>query len=303
MNSPLRAVVSALGIGVVVATLWTPNVTFAASRATIEETRGQAAAQSTRATKPAKKTKKVARRTAAPSTPVRSASISFDVAANGFSFANWSDLGPSDDATLATLRRLFDDSSVCATVDEGTCTPFAAATTFLARLNVELTKGHCEGLTLAAYSYFAASRTGVSGLSIDEVLADVNYFASTQVLPNAARQTRTSRAEDLAVIAERLLADLTRGGGATLGLHEETRAHTVLPIGIQIVGSRATITVYDSNTPGRAQVVNLDLSANTWTYTPTSADGTVTDSWSGTKNLSVVDLAARASVSTAALRS
>ena len=233
---------------------------------------------------------------------VRSATLGFDVANHGFSFPNWSDLGPGDDATISTLRRLFDDSSVCATVDVSGCSPYETATMFLNRLNSELTKGHCEGMALAAYHYFSSGRTGVSTLAVTDVIEDINYLALTQVLPNAVKQTRESRALDLTVIADRIFENLQRGGGMTIGLHESTRAHTVLPIAIEINSDSATISVYDSNTPGRPQSLILNLSTNEWSYTSNSTDGAVVDRWSGTRNLSTVELAARTSVSTSAFR-
>jgi hypothetical protein len=234
--------------------------------------------------------------------PHKSASLGFDVAIHGFSFPNWSDLGSGDDATVSTLRRLFDDNSVCAKVDANGCLPHETATVFLSRLNTELTKGHCEGIALAAYHYFSSGRQAVSTLTVADVVDDINYFALTQVLPNAAKQTRESRMLDLSLIADRVFENLQRGGGMTIGLHENTRAHTVLPIAIDIDGDTATISVYDSNTPGRPQSMTLDLSTNEWTYTSYSTDGAILDRWSGTRNLSTVDLAARAPVSTSAFR-
>jgi hypothetical protein len=233
----------------------------------------------------------------------RAASIAFDVGRNGFSFANWSDLGPQDDATVMTMRRLFDDSSVCAVVEEfGGCTPFSAATTFLDRLNLELTKGRCEGLAVTAYRYFTLGRSDVTSLDIAQVVDEVNYWSATQVLPAAARQTTHSRTMSLDTIAKTIYDDLLRGGGMTLGLHESSRAHTVLPIGIEIDRTSARVTVYETNTPGRPQIIDLDLITNSWTYEPLGPDGTIVDRWSGTRNLSVLGQDARRSISIDAFR-
>lgn len=316
MKSAWRSVLVALGLLLAPSVVWQSEPALAAlptiQRGAAEGTRGQVSSDKARKERraksprriqsaPTKRTPRTASRPAAQQT-VRSATLGFDVANHGFSFPNWSDLGPGDDATISTLRRLFDDSSVCATVDVSGCSPYETATMFLNRLNSELTKGHCEGMALAAYHYFSSGRTGVSTLAVTDVIEDINYLALTQVLPNAVKQTRESRALDLAVIADRIFENLQRGGGMTIGLHESTRAHTVLPIAIEINSDSATISVYDSNTPGRPQSLILNLSTNEWSYTSNSTDGAVVDRWSGTRNLSTVELAARTSVSTSAFR-
>lgn len=234
---------------------------------------------------------------------VRSASIGFDVSRNGFSFSNWSDIGPHDDANISTLRRLFDDESVCQVVDvDGKCIPFETTTTFLARLNSQLLNGRCEGLAVTAFQLFSLGRTDASSIDQLSVIDDVNYWASTQILPEARRQTDATRVSSVTTIAESILVNLRNGGGMTLGLHEADRAHTLLPISIEIQESLALIGVYETNTPGIPQTVRLNLTNDSWSYEPVGSNGSVVDRWSGIRNLSTLAPSARRSISVNAFR-
>lgn len=228
----------------------------------------------------------------------RSATLGFDVTLHGFRFANWADLGIIDDVDLETLRRLFDDASICESVVDGKCQALPTIDAFVTRLNSKLSEGRCEGLALAAYHYFRNGRSGIDNLVVPEVVADINYWSSTQILTAAQAAAKTTREWSLRMIAEQILKDIESGGGATLGIYDVTRAHALLPIAIQIDAHTATITVYETNTPQLQQVIRLNFASDVWVYEVQDHNGLVIDNWSGTKNLSIVGLNTRSAVST-----
>lgn len=224
-------------------------------------------------------------------------SIGFQPELHGFAFANWSASTSDDDANLATARRLFGDASVCATVEAGTCSAFERVTPFLERLNAELDKGRCEGMVLLAFERFRSGSAGSSSLAKNDVVPELNYWSATQILPEARNRARDSRGWDLERLVAEIRADLQHGGGSVLGLYENDKAHSVLPVSIGIVDGLARVGLYDPNHPLVAQTLVIDLVARSWSYTSVYTDGSAATSWSGSAvgGLSFVPFVARGS--------
>jgi hypothetical protein len=224
-------------------------------------------------------------------------SINFQPELHGFAFANWSASTSDDDADLATARRLFGDASVCATVEAGTCSAFERVTPFLERLNAELDKGRCEGMVLLAFERFRSGSPGSSSLAKNDVVPELNYWSATQILPEARNRARDSRGWDLERLVAEIRADLQHGGGSVLGLYENDKAHSVLPVSISFVDGLARVGLYDPNHPLVGQTLVIDLVAHSWSYTSVNTDGSAATSWSGSAvgGLSFVPFVARGS--------
>lgn len=222
------------------------------------------------------------------------ASIPFDPAIHGFAFANWGDVGPVDDVNVAVVRRLFGDPSVCRTTTADTCVPFASVIPFMARLDLELSKGRCEGMVVAAFARYRASLPGVDTVALTDVVDEINFWSATQILPGARLATMTTRALPLPDLVSKLIDGLRSGGGDVLGLSANGAAHSVLPIAVRVDGAAVSISVYDSNHPRTTQHVDIDLAHATWTYRPTDASGVVAYEWAGSSgSLSVVPFDSR----------
>lgn len=223
------------------------------------------------------------------------ASIPFDPAVHGFGFANWGDIGPDDDVSLSVVRRLFGDPSVCRPTQVDTCVPYVSVGTFMARLDLELSKGRCEGMVVAAFARYRASVSGSDTVAWFDVIEDINFWSATQILPSARLAAMTTATLPLADLVAQIIGGLRSGGGDVLGLSTNGLAHSVLPIAVRVDGSSVSVDVYDSNHPRTTQHVDIDLVNSTWTYHPIDASGNVTFEWTGTTgSLSLVPFASRA---------
>lgn len=236
----------------------------------------------------------------APPTTPRQVSIGFRVDLHGFSFANWTNTDPGDDAGPPTLRRLFGDASVCAAVIDNTCQPFERVPLFLERLNAELDKGRCEGMVLLAFERFRSGATDTPTLALHAVIQDLNYWSTTQILPRARERARESRGWDVTRIVAELGDDLQRGGGSILGLFDNDMAHSVLPLSLDVHDGVAKVGLYDPNHPLVPQTLIINLAERSWWYDSLNADGSVAMKWAGpaTGGLSLVPISLRGSAET-----
>lgn len=222
------------------------------------------------------------------------ASIPFDPVIHGFGFSNWGDIGPTDDVDVTVVRRLFGDPSVCRPTADGACVPYASVAPFVTRLDLELSKGRCEGMVVAAFARYRAALPGTDAVALADAVDEINFWSATQILPGPRLAAMTSSTLSFPDLVSRVIDGLRSGGGDVLGLSAIGAAHSVLPIAVRMTGSAVSISVYDSNHPRTTQRVDIDLQHATWTYRPLSAPGIVAYEWAGTTgSLSLVPFSSR----------
>ena len=230
----------------------------------------------------------------------RRVSSGFDPRFNGFSFANWSSDTVQTTITIDTLVRLFGASSICQSVDNGMCTPFAKASALVDQLNVVLSTGRCEGMVALADELFrhpelissiSADAPDISRLSPEAASSEIAYWWATQIIPQANKAAKASRKMTPTRIVKTISRRIKFASGGTLGLYYKGKGHAVLPIAVTRKGYIAKVSVYDSNTPNSVQSLYVNLRTNKWKYRAIADDGTIIFNWHG-RNAGGLDLVA-----------
>ncbi len=220
---------------------------------------------------------------------------SFNLATNGFSFANWQGEPISQDTSLSLLVQLFGEQSICQEITaESGCVPFAKAAQFSEQLALSIAAGRCEGMSVLASSLFARGANAAS-LSQSEVESEILYWWASQILPSVTEVSRKTRQLDPVELLPLILKGISQGASSTLGLYNQGQGHTLLPFKSSQAGNVVTIDVYDSNTPGIPQQLVINTTKKSWTYQSFDASGQSTLLWSGigAGSLDVVPLSAR----------
>ena len=224
-------------------------------------------------------------------TPMTCADSGMRPEADGFSFTNWSGISASDSIDVDTLVALFGREHVC--VDDGTpeCTPLPEALQWASAMNSLLMNGRCEGMSVDAERFFAglselaavdASARSTADLtrSNPRLVADINYWWLTQMMPEVIDRAAASRE----LPPSRIVADITdglrNGSSNTVGLYSSIGAHAVTPFAVTYDEPFFTVWVYDSNHPGSAGRIVVDPDQESWTYL--SPAGPDAGEWAGT---------------------
>lgn len=210
-------------------------------------------------------------------TPITCADSNFRPSADGFSFRNWSGVSPTDNVTLPTLEALFGKEHVCANDGKPKCTPLPEAVQWASSMNSLLRNGRCEGMSVDAERFFTGlstiasvnpDATLVANLTRDNprLVADINYWWLTQLMPEVVTESAATRALPPSRIVANVTGGLKDGASNTMGLYSTSGAHAVTPFAVTYDDPSFTIWVYDSNYPGAAGRIIVDPRAESWRY-------------------------------------
>jgi hypothetical protein len=206
----------------------------------------------------------------------------FNTAVNGFSFANWQGGSLTEETSISLLIQLFGEQSVCQSIGSSkSCTPFPRAKEFSLQLANSIAAGRCEGMVVLAASMFGTGKKA-SGLSKQEVDANILYWWASQILPSVTAASESTRQLSPTELLPLIANGIANNSSSTLGLYDQGLGHTVLPIRQAQNGNVVTIFVYDSNTPLVTQQVLINTANNSWSYTSVDASGNTVMQWSGT---------------------
>lgn len=220
---------------------------------------------------------------------------------DGFSFPNYGSDAAADGLTEVEVRELLGDSAVC---EDGTGDAACAVRDDVvawARANDELASaGHCEGmsaLSLAMFvgledhdTYGAATAFGIPFQGNDAVRRRIDGWHATQF--TEPTRSATSMLEPSAALEKLSRSFDELDDVYTIGLFNRTEAgfvdgHTVVPYAVdESDPSSLRLLVYDSNFPGQERSIEIDLSADTWSYQGAST-------YDGSADLQVLGLSAR----------
>ncbi len=217
-------------------------------------------------------------------------------AVNGFAFANFGSGEYEFEFGVPELVEMFGDGpDICSSGSGSTCSPTAEAAAFAQMVNQARAGGHCEGFSVVATTRFNSlvEPVSVALRDDDETIAALARGFATQFLPevqeDVTRWLGTSLGEKVAVL-EQSLADGTID--FALGVYTEYGGHSILPYAVEYpTADTARIMVYDSNWPGMARWVDVDLPSETWSFSFGSANP-ATDSAPWTGPASMMDLTA-----------
>ena len=229
----------------------------------------------------------------------------FVPAVNGFSFANWADVGALDATALVGL---FGETAVCAEVTDAGCVVYPAAQQWADQVNQAMTGGHCEGMATLAQRLFSDPSTladidpaakSVFDLSKDDpkVTGAIEFWWATQMLAPVQEAYMAFHELEPSEVAQKLAAGLASGENYTLAIYSQKGSgHSITPIAVVYDGKTYAISVYDNNYPGSVQQVLVDAETEHWSYAAgATSPGAPTSGWEGGKaTIDLTPMSARA---------
>jgi hypothetical protein len=222
---------------------------------------------------------------------------------NGFPWPN----GDRDDATgqgkeypgsskghldVDGMQRLFTSAKVCASQNPCVLTP--GAEQFMDRVNRSMNGGQCEGLavfTLSLYkgldkpASFSAGAESASALQRDQVRGPVGYYFSYQFLePFRSYLFGSMERGSPAGTLDTVIAALKSEDPVSLEFFQPgVGGHAVVPYAVEDRGNNVYwIRIWDNNYPNVSRYIEIDKTANTWSYAGASINpGETAGRWGG----------------------
>ncbi|MCX5973775.1 MAG: hypothetical protein NTU59_03705 [Coprothermobacterota bacterium] len=229
---------------------------------------------------------------------------------DGFSFENYGNETGASNLKADDLVRLFGER-VVSSREGGEMVLTPPASKWLEEVNQAMNGGHCEGmaaLCLLFYtgksqvSDFGAETTNALQLAENEKLQrEIAYWWVTQATePTSDRVLKTITPNE---VLDRL-AQAFQGGkqpeeSYTVGIYKAdgSGGHAVTPYALQEKeNGKVGILVYDNNYPNTASEIEVDRTANTWTYSGSTNPAEGADTYTGdaeSKTLEIVPTSAR----------
>ena len=197
---------------------------------------------------------------------------------DGWSFPNYpSSSYPDVNFDASDLVAMFGaDETICIGGVAEPCELTAEAAAWARMVNQARASGHCEGLVALASSRFNNKETPatVQLPTEDETLHAIMRAFATQFIP----EVQDSINKWMAASLEEKVAELKRSLATgkleyTLGVYVAEGGHAVLPYAVEYPSPDvARIMVYDSNWPAKNRFVDVDLKAQTWTFSFSGED-------------------------------
>lgn len=206
----------------------------------------------------------------------------------GFGFPNFAAAEfPEVAFDTADMVTMFgSNTSICVDGVADPCTLTAEAAAWARMVNQARATGNCEGLVALASSRFNNKEAPdtVKLPSQAETLHTIIRTFATQFIPEVQQDTNQWAKESFSKKLAALSKSFADGKlNYTLGVYTANEGHALLPYAIEYpTPNTPRIFVYDSNWPGKNRYVDIDLKANTWTFS-FSGEDPVNDSskWSG----------------------
>ncbi|MEI6743892.1 MAG: hypothetical protein WCL35_09000, partial [bacterium] len=161
--------------------------------------------------------------------------------------------------------------------------------------------GHCEGFAVVSAARYleAATPRSIELVNSGDVTHDLIRGFATQFFPEVQQATSRWQKASLTEKVNELVTSLGQKKlEYTLGVYVKDGGHAVLPYAVNFPSADvAKISVYDSNWPGQARYVLVDLKKNTWTFSFSGSDPAKDDSaWTGkSSDLDITPLSVRLS--------
>lgn len=227
---------------------------------------------------------------------------------NGFSFQNYGDEIQTIGLTPIEMQRMFGDEVMASrSGDKYILTP--PAERWMNMANEAMAYGHCEGMAVLSILMYYNKISPIKfqgnetiDLSIQKELLqrEIAYWWTTQVTspggsvtvsesPNAVLDTLTKTFEEGRNTTEWWVLGIVKPDGSG--------GHSITPFAVkEINNSTAEILVYDNNFPRDVKAVEINKTANTWSYyasvNPSEPSSLYTGNIS-TRNLVVISISSR----------
>lgn len=227
---------------------------------------------------------------------------------DGFNFQNYGKELEATDLTPAEMVRMFGDSVVASRAN-GKIILTPPAEQWMKMANDAMGSGHCEGMAVLSILmyYNKISPTEFEGnkainLSIQKELLqrEIAYWWTTQVTsPGGSIRIHDSPN----AILDTLIKTFKQGRNATewwvMGIYklDGSDGHAVTPFAVdEFKNGTARILVYDNNYPKIVKAVEVNRTANTWSYYAAINPNVPSELYTGnasTKNLEIVSVSTR----------
>lgn len=227
---------------------------------------------------------------------------------NGFAFQNYGDDIATVDLTPAEMHRMFGDK-VCACLKDGNCTLTYPARMWMEAAISAMRYGHCEGLAVLSdlIYYSKVNPSGFGGqtaidLSLkDELLQrEIGYWWVTQVTsPGGSEKIKDSPNAVLKTLAQSFALGENADEWWVMGLYlpDGSSGHAITPYAVEDMGNGTSrIMVYDNNWPKSERYVEVNRTANTWSYQASINPNEKSTLYTGnasTKTLEIVSVSSR----------
>ncbi|MDD1754353.1 MAG: hypothetical protein LUQ63_01830 [Methanothrix sp.] len=227
---------------------------------------------------------------------------------NGFAFQNYGDDIATVDLTPAEMHRMFGDK-VCACLKDGNCTLTYPAQMWMEAAISAMRYGHCEGLAVLSdlIYYSKVNPSGFGGqnaidLSLkDELLQrEIGYWWVTQVTsPGGSERIKDSPNVVLDTLAQSFALGKNADEWWVMGLYlpDGSSGHAITPYAVEDMGNGISkIMVYDNNWPKSERYVEVNRTANTWSYQASINPNEKSTLYTGnasTKTLEIVSISSR----------
>ncbi|KAB8140048.1 hypothetical protein F8S13_25575 [Chloroflexia bacterium SDU3-3] len=209
---------------------------------------------------------------------VYASDLGFRADANGFGFPNYGGEGETN-MTPNDVRRMFGDSA-CESIEGDECTLTPPGAQWLESMNSATSGGHCEGMAVLSNLFytgkvnpadFGAETVPALQIAGNEPLQrEIAYWFATQATQPARSgivpQTPSG-------VVNTLLTSFAAGpsGGEqyAVGIYKRDRSggHAVTPYAVEDRGEGVYwIMIYDNNYPGEPRAIEVNTSADTWSY-------------------------------------
>ena len=231
--------------------------------------------------------------------PAESVASGLEPQANGFAFPNFGAGATPEELNGNDLVKMFGKSASVCKGGVTPCVPTSEAAVWARMANQARQSGHCEGFAVVSAARYleSASPRSIELLNSGDVTHDLIRGFSTQFFPEVQKVTSQWQKASLAKKVNELFSTLGKKKlEYTLGVYVKDGGHAVLPYAIDFPSENiAKIWVYDSNWPGQARYVLVDLKKNTWTFSFSGTDPAKDDAaWTGkSSDLDITPLSSR----------
>ena len=223
-----------------------------------------------------------------------SAGLDFDPKIDGFSFANYRNVGNwQDDLGADDLIKLFGLKTACKTgTNASNCVLHVAAEKWKNEILEGMNIGHCEGIAVASLrikteqafkkrtfpEQFQPGAKTTFSLSRNQLIENyISYFWVTQTFEEIKRQSDETVKRGPLWIAQTIQASTNEKKDTYLiemFKYEKNRisdGHAVAPIAVEETADRYKIHVYDNNYPGETRFIYVSKTGNQrWEYSSKS---------------------------------
>ncbi len=234
------------------------------------------------------------------------ADIGFRPERDGWAFQNQGGEYPRTTGILneKVMVRMFGEKA-CVDGDAEDCTLTLPAAEFADRVNRAMNNGRCEGMAVAALTFWKGidkpeSMWSLTNHTLDKKEATpfiAQYWAYQMMDPVRSERMAAARRSTPSSVVDQLVTSFKANEFSTLAFwHQRGRGgHAVTPYAVEDQGNGIQhIKVYDNNYPDKESIIVIDRNADTWRYDTAALNpGRPADPWYGdasTRTLVVVPL-------------